>query len=76
MTIKADFEMTPGSIIEFVRVLIPEAKEKEIAARLHAVADESTGHHQSQNCKKRLAAAEAAAKKYPGKQQNTARRQQ
>jgi len=30
LTIKADFEMTPGSIIEFVRVLIPEAKGKEM----------------------------------------------
>ncbi len=33
MTIKADFEMSPGSIVEFVRVLIPEAREKEMEVR-------------------------------------------
>ena len=30
MIIKVDFEMTHGSITEFVRVLLPEAKEKEL----------------------------------------------
>jgi len=33
LIIKADFEMSTGSIIEFVRVLVPEAKEKNLEIR-------------------------------------------